>query len=318
VALRAAISSEYILISVPEWQLEREDDMGKSKESGFTQYDFVEPRSWTNGRKAGQPTVIIIHTTEGSEGPNSAENGAAYDTRRKDGTSTHFFVDSNSVVQCVRTDDEAHTARAHGNDVGIQIEVCGKAGQSKTQWADVFSAATIQNVAELCVVIRKKYGRDRFPLVNLTPSQLRDGDNGFAEHYDATKAWPGDKGSHTDPGPNFPWSKLFSTIQELEKAAPAAGKRKVIMEPIIGALPILKAGDTDPIDKSGWSHVKRAQRLLSVEADGIYGPNTIAAVKKLGETGDGKTINAPIWKRLIGLRKPEVVTVPPVTPPPTP
>lgn len=188
--------------------------MTQSKE--FPQYKWVTPKSYTKGRKWGQPTVIFIHTTEGSEGTASAENGAAYDARRTDGTSTHFFTDQDSTIQCVLTTDEAHAARSHGNDVGIQIEVCGKAGQTSAQWADAASAGTIEQTARLCVAIRKKYGKARFPLVNLTPAQLRAGKNGFAEHKDATLAWPEDGGTHTDPGPNFPWSKLFARITQLE------------------------------------------------------------------------------------------------------
>jgi len=186
----------------------------QSKE--FPQYAWVTPKSYTKGRKSGQPSVIFIHTTEGSEGRTSAEDGAAYDARRTDGTSTHFFVDEDTVVQCVLTTDEAHAARTHGNDVGIQIEECGKAGQTRAQWSDKASAGTIENTAKLCVAIRKKYGASRFPLVNLTPSQLRAGQHGFAEHKDATLAWPEDGGDHTDPGPNYPWDQLFSRIKEIE------------------------------------------------------------------------------------------------------
>lgn len=183
-------------------------------ESGLG-YVLRPPHSLTKGRLAGQPTVVFIHTTEGSERRTSAEDGAAYDARRTDGTSTHFFVDQDSVVQCVLTTDEAHAARAHGNDVGIQIEVCGKAGQSAAQWADAASAATIEQLAHLCVKLRAKYP-GRFPLVNLTPAQLRAGNHGFAEHLDATKAWPEDGGTHTDPGPAFPWAALFARVKNLE------------------------------------------------------------------------------------------------------
>jgi N-acetyl-anhydromuramyl-L-alanine amidase AmpD len=187
--------------------------MAQSKE--FPQYKWSTPKSYTRGRKAGQPSVIFIHTTEGSEGRQSAEDGAAYDARRTDGTSTHFFVDQDTTVQEVLTTDEAHAARSHGNDVGIQIEVCGKAGQSVAQWADAASAGAIEQAAQLAVALRKKYD-DRFPLVNLTPAQLRAGHSGFAEHKDATLAWPSDKGTHEDPGPNFPWAKLFARIKQLE------------------------------------------------------------------------------------------------------
>jgi hypothetical protein len=139
------------------------------------------PRSYTPGRKAGQPSVIFIHTTEGSEGRTSAEDGAAYDKRRTDGTSTHFFVDQDTTVQCVPTYDEAHAAREHGNDVGIQIEVCGKAGQSATQWADDASQGAIRQAARVAVLLRKKYP-GRFPLAKISPAELRAGKgHGFAE-----------------------------------------------------------------------------------------------------------------------------------------
>lgn len=185
------------------------------------------PASYTKGRRSGQPSVIVIHTTEGSEGPASAEDGAAYDRRRTDGTSTHFFVDSNSIVQEVLVSDEAHAARTHGNDIGIQIEICGHAAQSGAQWADAASAPTIENVARLCVALRKKYGTGRFPLARLSGSKLRaawngGGTRGFCGHVDITRAFPEDKGTHEDPGPNFPWSKLFARISQLESQASAA------------------------------------------------------------------------------------------------
>lgn len=181
------------------------------------------PRSFTSGRKTGQPTVIFIHTTEGSEGRTSAEAGAAYDKSRTDGTSTHLFVDQDSIVQEVEFKDEAHAARNHGNDVGIQIEVCGKAGQTVAQWADLASVGSIGRCIQAGYEIRKLYGRARFPLVNLTPAQLKAGQHGFAEHKDATLAWPVDGGTHTDPGPNFPWAKLFSGIKALEAKDDAKG-----------------------------------------------------------------------------------------------
>jgi hypothetical protein len=182
-------------------------------------YELHPPASYTPGRKFGQPTVIFIHTTEGREGVSCAEDGAAYDARRTDGTSTHFFVDADSVVQCVPTSDEAHAARLHGNDVGIQVEVCGTAGQSSVQWHDPVSTATLEQLARLCAKLRHKYGANRFPLVHLTPARLRAGQNGFAGHADATKAWPEDAGTHSDPGPNFPWDELFGRIRDIEKAS---------------------------------------------------------------------------------------------------
>lgn len=81
------------------------------------------------------------------------------------------------------------------------------------------------------------------------------------------------------------------------------GYRKVDYDLVSGSLPVLKFGDSDPIDDSGWSHVARAQRLLLVDSDGDYGPLTQAAVKKMVPDSDGKTIDGPLWRRLIGIRE---------------
>ena len=273
--------------------------MATSKE--FPQYRWVTPRSFTQGRKTGQPSVIVIHTTEGSEGVKSAEDGAAYDARRTDGTSTHFFCDQDSTVQCVLTTDEAHTARAHGNDVGVQIEICGRAGQTKNQWDDKASTGALEQAARLCKTLRDKWGDGRFPLKHLTPTQLHAGGPGFAGHVDVTRAWPEDKGTHTDPGTNFPWAAFLNRIKALEQAA----MRALVWQSVSGtSLPVLKKGenDADGYANSSTFWVTRAQRQLRIVDDGDYGPATAAAINALGLPGhNGTTIDMPVWEKLFGL-----------------
>lgn len=284
--------------------------MGQSPE--FPQYAFRPPASYSRGRKAGQPSVIVIHTTEGHEEASSAEDGAANDARRTDGTSTHFFCDQNSTVQCVLTSDEAHAARAHGNDVGIQIEICGRAGQSSAQWADLASNGAIEQCAQLCVALRRRYEAARLPLVKLTSAQLRAGAHGFVGHVDVTYAWPEDHGTHTDPGPHFPWSKLFARIQQLERpVTTAVTTAKGTHVTVLGELPVLRVGDSDQPGDTRW--ILRAQAVLKVLADpslvpdGAYGPKTAAAIDKLmvsdgaRSTSDGSRIGLPEWRRLYGI-----------------
>jgi N-acetyl-anhydromuramyl-L-alanine amidase AmpD len=269
------------------------------------------PRSFTKGRKSGQPSVIVIHTTEGSEGGNSAENGAAYDKRRTDGTSTHYFIDANSVVQEVEHKDEAHAARSKGNDIGIQLETCGKAGQTASQWADDDSAATLNNLARLCAEIRKT---GNYPLSRLSSSELRAAWNGgkvrgFAGHVDITKAFPEDRGTHTDPGPNFPWTWLFKRIKELEGNVPQKVHPKIDLDGNLYAE--VKFGDDDRDFEGNWM-VMRLQRLLYYKADGKtlltpdgrYGNDTKAAVKaKLTAakmSGDGSKVGLAEWRVIAG------------------
>jgi N-acetyl-anhydromuramyl-L-alanine amidase AmpD len=174
----------------------------------FPELQWMPPASFSYGRVAGQPTVVVIHSTEGSEGPQSAEDGAAYDQRRTDGTSTHFFVDTDSVIQCVRTTDRAHHARATGNKIGIGFELCGRAGQTSTQWHDAASAPMLRLAATYVAKCCRKYD---IPVRRLTVAQLRDGEKGICGHVDITNAFG--ESTHTDPGPNFPWTEMLEMVQ---------------------------------------------------------------------------------------------------------
>lgn len=171
---------------------------------------WVPPRSWTNADRTSVQ-LIVIHATEGSEGPLSAEDGAAYDTRRTDGTSTHFFHDQNSTVQCVRTEDVAHAARRQGNLRGIQHELCGRAGQGAGGWADAASQGTLRQAARQCARDSIKWG---IPVRHLTVAQVASGARGFCGHVDVTYAFPQDNGDHTDPGPDFPWTQFLGMVRD--------------------------------------------------------------------------------------------------------
>jgi N-acetyl-anhydromuramyl-L-alanine amidase AmpD len=174
---------------------------------------WVPPKSWRN---ANRPSVqlIVIHTTEGSAHATSAEDGAAYDARRTDGTSTHFFHDSSSTVQCVRTEDIAHTARTQGNLRGIHHELCARTAWTDTQWATEYARAMLARAARQAARDAKKWG---IPVRHLTVAQVADGQKGFCSHWDITRAFPQDGGTHTDPGPNFPWSNFLDMVRaELE------------------------------------------------------------------------------------------------------
>jgi N-acetyl-anhydromuramyl-L-alanine amidase AmpD len=177
----------------------------------YPDLQWIPPRSYTQGRWTGQPTKITVHYTAGHEGYLDAENGALYDQRRTDGTSSHYYVDADSVVQCVRTTDRSHTALYHGNNEGIHYELCGTA-QTREQWLDDVSRKTIRNAAKQMARDMRKYN---IPLVRLVGRQVRDGaGKGVCGHYDWTIGWPEDGGTHTDPGTEFPWDVLFTDIKE--------------------------------------------------------------------------------------------------------
>lgn len=266
---------------------------------------WVPPKSFGRGRDGKAVRYIVIHYTAGSERSTSAEDGAAYDARRSDGTSTHYFVDSNSVVQCVRTSDRANASRHRGNRLGIQYELCGTV-QTRAQWLDAASLATLKLAAKQVARDCKKYA---IPVRRLTVAETRqawtdfpNGPRGIVGHVDCTNAYPEDGGDHTDPGAGFPWDVFLDFIR-----AELPRKEKIMQDLDGYALPVLKQGADDAED-DGWNWVVRAQTLLAWlghytgAADGQYGPKTTAAVKALG-FGDGNVIDRPVWAKLYGLSK---------------
>lgn len=159
--------------------------------------------------------LLVTHTAEDDERPDSAEGIANYFKNQKpgnDGSSAHYATDSNSVVQCVFDWDIAWAA-PNANRNGLHFEHAGRAAQTAKDWADPYSRKMLLLSAELQAKKSTQYG---IPVVKLTPVQIRAGKLGFCGHRDVTAAFPG-TGTHTDPGTHFPWP-LFLTWVKAFKA----------------------------------------------------------------------------------------------------
>jgi hypothetical protein len=242
-----------------------------AKSSEYPDLEWIPPKSYTNDdRTKADIKWIVIHDTEGSAHGTSAEDGARYNQKRTDGTSAHYFVDDNSVVQGVKTQDRAHTARSTGNRYGIQYELCAKANWSKAKWLDSsYGLPMLERAAKQCARDADKYD---IPVVHLSVAEVRDKKRGFCGHADITKAFPADKGSHTDPGPNFPWTEFLNMVrknlapnQAVEDDMPAEAEFKAwVVEAIRNAKTL---SDTD-VMRIGAEVTKRLNAsLVAIRAE---------------------------------------------------
>lgn len=174
---------------------------------------FVQAKYYTEGRHGRRPLWIVVHTTEGGEGPTSAEDVAAWFARGERRSSAHFCVDPNSVVCCVQSVDTAwHVpGRFRGvsvNTLSIGLEHCATARQTVAQWADEASTQELQRGADLAAILCRKWG---IPIVRLRRDELRRGLPGITGHHDMSEAFH--PGGHWDPGPNFPWQRYLGWME---------------------------------------------------------------------------------------------------------
>lgn len=254
------------------------------------------PKSYTEGRR--RPIQFVtLHYTAGSEGPMSAEGGAAYDKRRTDGTSTHYFTDSQGpALQEVPDGDRAHTARRHGNEIGIHIEICGTK-QTRNQWLDPVSSATLKTTAALVADLCKRHG---LPVKRLTTAETRAAyyaaegkrPKGINDHYACTYAFPEDNGDHEDVGPAFPWDVFLVWVKEFYEEDEMSG----------------------PTTQQQQQALKDAG-FYAGAIDGIWGPQSQTALTNAykskgpkGDKGDPGTPGAP-GKDGEGFAPGETVTV---------
>lgn len=151
--------------------------------------------------------VLVIHAMEAPEGEQTAENVARYFATTQTVASAHVNVDSNSVVQSVKDSDIAYAAPGANHD-GIQIELAGYARQTKKEWLDEFGVRMLNRAADVAAQYCLKYG---VPPVQLTDEQLRAGHRGIVGHVQVSNVYK--KSTHTDPGPNFPWTYFLCAVR---------------------------------------------------------------------------------------------------------
>lgn len=162
-------------------------------------------------RVARRPTFIILHCTDGHEGySKDFDEAVAISKPLSKGKqrSFHYVVDGNSATQCVEDRWIAWHARSRGNAVGIGVELCGRAAQTRSQWFDTVSLATMNIAARLCADLCERWSIP--PIAVTTEGLLRGVATGITTHAAVSKAWK--QSTHWDPGPGFPFDDFVEAV----------------------------------------------------------------------------------------------------------
>jgi hypothetical protein len=155
--------------------------------------------------------AIVIHATDGHEGPRKAEDVAAMFARKpepKRERSCTFVVDTDSIVQCVPPDLRAYHCGSTGNVRCEGVELCGFARQTREEWLDALSLPMLCLAARL--VAERCRARD-LPVEFVDRVGLRAGRRGITTHLEVSHAWQ--ESRHTDPGPHFPLAEFIAAVK---------------------------------------------------------------------------------------------------------
>lgn len=163
--------------------------------------------------RGGTPiSLIAVHTNEGpNDSTGSPDPGAEnlITWMENNGVSYHVVVDDDSRPRQV-TDDRASWSLRTGNARSLNVCFIGRAAFSRAEWLrhDNMLRLGADQVREWC----DRYG---IPKVKLTAAQVGADQRGVCGHWD----WTVGKrdGSHTDPGPNFPWDVFIQLVNGTEE-----------------------------------------------------------------------------------------------------
>lgn len=157
-------------------------------------------------------SLVALHTAEGAR---TAASLGAYFWRDDINASSHVGIDAGNTLQYVPYDRSAWTLRS-GNPISDNAEICGFARWTREQWLStgiVDGCASPRAMLDRAAAwIRSRCLARGIPIRRLTPLQVAAGAAGGIGHFDWTMGM-GD-GSHTDPGPGFPWDYVISKASE--------------------------------------------------------------------------------------------------------
>lgn len=183
-------------------------------------YPFIQCR-WRTPTSGRRIDLVVLHTAETPEGANTAKAVANYFRTTDKKVSAHYCVDSDEIVQSCREQDVAYAAPG-ANHNGVQVELSGKASQTRGEWGDAYSTAMLQTAAPLVAAICQGY---KIPIRYVNAPGLKAGGagaRGITTHNEVSKAFK--KSTHWDPGPNFPIIDFVNLVLGGSPQEPASSR----------------------------------------------------------------------------------------------
>lgn len=162
------------------------------------------PSSSRNGQRV---RLVVLHTAEGAQ--TNASLFSYFD--RTQNASSHVGIDDAGISDVWVPYDRAAWTLRGGNPYSENAEMCAWARWTRAEW--LTHDALLSHAAAW---VRSRCLARGIPIVKLSPAEVKAGKAGVCGHADYTYG-TGD-GTHTDPGPNFPWDIVIS------RAKAGAGK----------------------------------------------------------------------------------------------
>lgn len=207
------------------------------------------------GRRDPVKPVIVVHTAESGTdraGADTKAEGVANFIRNRTGPgSYHLIGDADSIIQMIRFENEAFHDGTGSNRWAISISLAMNAADWPTLTSTRRRELT-ETAAQMAVIAAQWL--DSRGLAMPAPRRLtktqsdRSDASGFISHArrDPTR--------RTDPGVGFPWTEFFRVYQQLLS--------------------------DDGLEPPRDSLIRELQGLVGTAADGVVGPQTIAALNR--------------------------------------
>lgn len=177
--------------------------------TGRLSYPFVQARAsnYAPARQGYNPIWFVLHATDTDYADNYPANLGRYWSTTDTEVSVHFAVSDTMTYQYVDMGDTAFQCRNPGNLRGIGVELIGKSDWSRNEW--MAHKLMFRRAAKLCAEVSMAYGLKTTTAL-LSTDALRARNSGLTCHKDMSKTFAG---THTDPGPNFPWDFFASELK---------------------------------------------------------------------------------------------------------